>query len=103
MGSRGGSPQKTSLCGDKHTARDPFLVTVVEDSKVTMQKVLHSSHLHKAAPRINSQKLRIDEKFLYAPPASRRPATGGEEKPASREAKPLCYLPSHRRPAGDYS
>ena len=50
--------------GDKHTARDPLLVTMVEDSKVTMQKVLHSSHLHKAAPRINSQKLRIDKKFL---------------------------------------
>jgi hypothetical protein len=54
--------------GDKHTARDPLLVTSGEEQKVTVQKVLHSTPLHKDPPKITSQKMRIDEKFLYVPP-----------------------------------
>ena len=50
--------------GNKHTARDPFLVTANNDSKVAFQKVLHSSNQHEDAPRINLQKLKTEEKFL---------------------------------------
>ena len=57
---------------DKHTARDPLLVTAVEEQKVTVQKVLHSTPLHKDPPKITSQKLRIEEKFLYVPPHRKR-------------------------------
>ena len=54
--------------GDKHAARDPLLVTAVEGQKVSVQKVLHSTPLHKDPPKITSQKLKIEEKFLYVPP-----------------------------------
>ena len=55
----------------KHEARDPLLVTSVEKEKVVVQKMLHSTPQHQAPPKIVSQKMRIDEKFLYIPPHKR--------------------------------
>ena len=55
----------------KHAARNPLLVTNVEKKKVEVQKVLHSTSQHQVPPRIVSQKMRIDERFLYVPPHKR--------------------------------
>ena len=68
--------------GDKHTARNPMLVTAVDGQKVSVQRVLHSTPLHKDPPKITSQELKIDEKFLYVPPhrraGGRARTTGGQ-------------------------
>ena len=61
--------------GDKHTARDPFIVTTT-GPKVTVQKMCHTRPNSLAPPRITSAKQRIDPKFLYVPP-HRRPGTPG--------------------------
>ena len=66
--------------GGKSTARDLLLVTAVNDSKLTIQKVLDSSPHYEAALKINSQKLRIQDKFLYAPPAT----SGGDRQPVEK-------------------
>ena len=55
----------------KHVARNPLLVTNVEKKKVEVQKVLHTTSHHQVPPRIVSQKMRIDERFLYVPPHRR--------------------------------
>ena len=53
--------------GTKHTAREPYIVTKT-GAKVTVQKMLHTVPNSSAPPRITSDKLRIDPKFLYIPP-----------------------------------
>ena len=58
--------------GTKHTARDPFIVTSTgPEPKVTVQKVCHTVPNSSAPPRITSDKLKIDPKFLYIPPHRR--------------------------------
>ena len=76
----------------KHEARNPLLVTSVEKEKVVVQKMLHSTPQHGVPPKIVSQKMRIDEKFLYVPPHRRGVQVGktryrGSEDPWWR--KPL--------------
>ena len=56
----------------KHEARDPLLVTGVQGTKVRVQKVLHSHDTFNKPPKITSEKVTVDEKFLYVPP-HRRP------------------------------
>ena len=55
----------------KHEARDPLLVTGVQGTKVRVQKVLHSHETSNKPPKITSEKVTVDEKFLYVPPHKR--------------------------------
>ena len=61
--------------GDKHTARNPLLVTKVAQEqggrKVTVHKINHSNPGCRPAPDISSRKMVIDEKYLYVPPHKR--------------------------------
>ena len=57
--------------GNKHASRDPLLVTSVEGKTVTGQRMLRMTQAHQGLPKITSQKLRIDEKFLAAPSSNR--------------------------------
>ena len=57
---------------EKNMARDPLLVTAVDKETVTVQKVLHSRPPDGVPPKINLQKFRIAEKFLYVPLHRRR-------------------------------
>ena len=58
--------------GNKHRAREPFLVTRVgENEKVTMQKLAHADRPSTAPPRITSFRKLVDPKFLYVPPHKR--------------------------------
>ena len=58
--------------GDKHTSRNPHIVTGVEDNKVIANKILHSTSSEAPPPRITSQKVKLDPKFLYVPPHRRQ-------------------------------
>ena len=57
--------------GTKNISRDAVLVTKVEGSKATVQKLLRSTQSHSGAPRITSPKLVVDERFLAPPLPSR--------------------------------
>ena len=57
--------------GSKHNARDPLLVTAVDGKKVKVQKILHSHPTAAKSPKITSQEITADEKFLYVPPHRR--------------------------------
>ena len=57
--------------GSKHEARDPLLVTEVLDGKVKVMKVLHTHSNSSKLPKISSEKILADEKFLYIPPHKR--------------------------------
>ena len=63
--------------GDKHTLRNPFLVTSVSQDKVTGNKLLHSSLPGDRAPKFTSQLVKMDPKFLFAPPQSTVPIKKG--------------------------
>ena len=77
--------------GDKQKARDPLIVTD-SGTKVTVQKMLHMDPLSSAPPRITSQKLRIDPKFLYVPPHRRQIQDGSWR----RTQRPAHWLPPAR-------
>ena len=68
--------------GDKHTSRNPLLVTAVDGQKVSVQR--HSTPLHKDPAKITSQELKIDEKFLYVPPHRR---VGGRERTTAGQTR----------------
>ena len=72
--------------GTKHTSRDPLVVTKVEGDQLTVQKMLRSTPNHEGAPRITSQKLVVQEKFL-APPLSKRPT--GHDLHSGVKASPI--------------
>ena len=55
----------------KHAARNPLLVTDIEKGKVGVHKMLRSTPHHQIPPRIVSQKMHIEERFLYVPPHKR--------------------------------
>ena len=57
--------------GSKHEARDPLLVTGVDGKKIQVQKIIHSHPTSEKVPKITSQKITADEKFLYVPPHRR--------------------------------
>ena len=57
--------------GSKHDARDPLLVIGTEGSKIKVQRILHSHTPSNKSPKITSQKIVADEKFLYVPPHRR--------------------------------
>ena len=57
--------------GSKHDARDPLLVTSVDGTKIKVQKMLHSHTTASHSPKITSEKIIADEKFLYVPPHRR--------------------------------
>jgi hypothetical protein len=57
--------------GSKHEARDPLLVTDVQNGKVKVMKVLHTHSNSSKLPKISSEKILADEKFLYIPPHRR--------------------------------
>ena len=59
--------------GDKHTGRNPLLVTQVAEGgkKVTAHPILHSNPGCRPAPNISSREVVIDEKYLYVPPHRR--------------------------------
>jgi hypothetical protein len=57
--------------GSKHDARDPLLVTGTDGNKIRVQKILHSHTSTDKAPKITSQQIVADEKFLYVPPHRR--------------------------------
>ena len=63
--------------GGKHLARDRSSAT--GDTQTTVQKMLHMSDRHQAAPKLISQKLRIEEKFLFVAHKSTRPVTAGPD------------------------
>ena len=73
--------------GNKHKAQSPLLVTAVDPSHVTTQKILHATDQHQPVPKITSQKLRINEKILFAPDSVKKPGmagrirTGGDNHP----------------------
>ena len=50
--------------GNKHTSRDPLLVTSVEGKTVTGHRMLRMTPAHQGLPKITSRKLHVDEKFL---------------------------------------
>ena len=73
--------------GDKHTARDPFIVTNT-GPRITVQRMCHTNPHSSAPPRITSDQLKIDPKFLYVPP-HRRLGTPGSGQPCwRRPARP---------------
>ena len=75
--------------GDKHTARDPLIVTNT-GSRVTVQRMCHSNPNSSAPPRITHDRLTIDPKFLYVPP-HRRLGTPGSGQNCWRT--PACPPP----------
>ena len=50
--------------GNKHTSRDPLLVTSVEGKTVTGHRMLRMTAAHQGLPKITSRKLHVDKKFL---------------------------------------
>lgn len=65
--------------GTKHMGRDPLLVTGTKGKMVTGQKVLRATPAHSGAPKIMSDRLTIDQRFLSAPraqPLQRGPTPG---------------------------
>ena len=87
--------------GDKHTARHPLLVTGVENSKVVANRILHSSSLQNAPPRITSRRVQLDPKFLYVPPHRRQAQqAAGERRDLPPQASQVPNLVNHEvRPA----
>ena len=77
--------------GTKHTGREPLLVTKVAQQKVTVHRIKHTGPLAAPPPRITSDKLEIEPRFLHLPPS---PAT---KKTA---ADGPVYVPPHRRQGG---
>ena len=63
--------------GDKNTARDPILVIDVDKDHVVGNKIRHATSSHVTAPRITSNKIRLDPKFLYVPPHRRNSVPEG--------------------------
>jgi hypothetical protein len=57
--------------GSKHDAGDPLLVIGTEGSKIKVQRILHSHTSSTKSPKITSQKIIADEKFLHVPPYRR--------------------------------
>ena len=53
--------------GSKHTARDPLVVTSVQGKMVTGQKMLRATPAHPGLPKITSDRMRVDRRFLSAP------------------------------------
>ena len=50
--------------GTKHDVRDPLLVVGTDGNKIRIQKILHSHTSSDKPPKITSQKIIADEKFL---------------------------------------
>ena len=95
----------------KHEARDPLLVTGVEGSKVRVQKVLHSHDNSIKSPKITSEKITVDEKFLYVPPHRRSIKTtnyGSSNDSWWRRTPPTIpetitdWTPTHRQEDDDW-
>ena len=83
--------------GDKHKARDPLIVTKVNQGKVVGNRVLHSTHPGGPAPRITSTEITLDPKFLYVPPQRRQTLHQSTLKPppqASIVGKPWQPTPA---------
>jgi hypothetical protein len=90
----------------KHDARDPLLVTGVEGTKVRAKKVLHSHDNSSKNPRISSEKITVDEKFLYVPPHRRTSVSleqGSSNDSWWRRSQPVkiknvisSWTPTHR-------
>ena len=53
--------------GDKHSSRDPLLVTSTEGKMITAQKVRRATPGHSGQPKVTPNKLRIDQRFLSRP------------------------------------
>ena len=53
--------------GDKHQARDPYLVTSAEGKTITGQRVLRFTPAHPGLPKIKSEKIQIETRFVSAP------------------------------------
>ena len=69
------SPGKILYAQDslsKHEVRDPLLVTGVQGTKVRVKKVLNSNENSDKTPKISSEKVTVDKKFLYIPPHRRQ-------------------------------
>ena len=91
--------------GTKHDARDPLLVTNVEGRKIKVQKLLHSHTTAHKSPKITSEVIVADEKFLYVPPHKRKEKSAGRRSsddswwrypsPAKTKAIPH-WTPTHR-------
>ena len=53
--------------GDKHSSREPLLVTSTEGKMITAQKVRRATPGHTGQPKVTSYKLRMDQRFLSSP------------------------------------
>ena len=100
----------------KHEVRDPHIVTSVQDNKIKVQKILHSHSSSNKNPKITSEKIVVDEKYLYVPPHRRKPApqyqgssndlwwrksmTSTLEKTSPN--KKVEWTPTHRQEDGDW-
>ena len=73
--------------GTKHTGRSPLMVTGSEKGKVSASRVLHTAHTGGPPPRITSQQVRIDPKFLYIPPHRRVAPLSGYTGPLSTTSR----------------
>ena len=89
--------------GTKHTGRSPLMVTGCEKGKVSASRVLHTAHSGGPPPRITSQQVRIDPKFLYIPPHRRAPLScyTGPLSSTSRHTKAPTSSWRHSRPYQD--
>ena len=87
--------------GNKHQARDPLIVTEVNQGKVLGKRVLHSTHPGGLAPRITSPELKLDPKFLYIPPHRRQAISQDTFGPlgSTPPSPPTCGKPWHPTPA----
>ena len=94
----------------KHEARNPLLVTGVQGTKINAKKVLHSHDNSMKNPKITSEEITVDEKFLYVPPHRRKTANLGKgsssdswwRKPQQMKTPEVLssWTPTHR-PAND--
>ena len=53
--------------GNKHQARDPYLVTSTDPRAITGQRMLRFTQAHPGMPKIKSEKLTFDRKFVSVP------------------------------------
>ena len=53
--------------GDKHSSRDPLLVTNTDGKMITAHKFRRATPGHSGQPKVTPYKLRIDQRFLSAP------------------------------------
>ena len=85
--------------GSKHTAREPLLVTKVEN-KITVQRIKHTNPLSATPPRITSIRQQIDPKFLYIPPHRRsvRHDWGGQKEQTAGLPRPAPPPPLRPQP-----